>query len=333
MNGAAAETLGGKAEDFVGKSMWDLFPPEVADMQMNEISKAIESGRLTTSEKESVVRGQNRWYFARIQPLQGPDGTFNRALVILADVTDRKEAEEEARRHQSELAHVWRVNTMGEMASGLAHELNQPLCAILNYANVCLRTIKGQSDPAEDMTEAIEEIASQTERAGQIIKRIRGLVAKRRPHTMPVDINQLVKEVVELEKNEAIVKKITVRTALGKNLPTVMADRVEIEEVILNLVRNAFDAMSDAALERCEVTITTRKKKGMLEICVRDTGKGIGAVGQHIFDSFFTTKTEGLGIGLSISRTIVELHGGKLWAEDNADCGASFKFTLPLEQS
>lgn len=333
MNNASASALGGKPEDFIGKTMWDLFPPEVADLQMGVISKAIDSGRFSTSESESMVQGRKRWYFARIQPLREADGTFSRALVILADTTDRKEAEDEARRHRSELAHVWRVNTMGEMASGLAHELNQPLCAILNYANFCLRIMKTRTDITEEITESIEQVASQADRAGQIIKRIRSLIAKRKPQTSAVDINHIVKEVVELERAEADNMEITVRTKLGKRLPHVLADSVEIEEVILNLVRNAFDAMTDPTVGRREVAITTRKRKGnMVEVCVKDTGKGFASLGQQIFDSFFTTKPDGLGIGLSISRTIVELHGGKLWAEENSDCGASFKFTLPTKR-
>ncbi|MHC4743281.1 MAG: PAS domain S-box protein, partial [Planctomycetota bacterium] len=267
------------------------------------------------------------------QPIFDEEGDFKGSLSILTDITDRKKAEEKARRHQSELAHVWRVNTMGEMASGLAHELNQPLCAILNYANACLRIMKTRTDITEDMTESIKQVASQADRAGQIIKRIRSLVAKRKPQTSAVDINYIVGEVVELERGEAGKMEVTVRTKLGEDLPHVLADSVEIEEVILNLVRNAFDAMIDPTVERREVTIITRKTKGrFVEVCVKDTGKGFAAFGEQIFDSFFTTKPDGLGIGLSISRTIVELHGGKLWAEENPDCGASFKFTLPAKR-
>jgi len=264
-------------------------------------------------------------------PLQNPDGSVSK-LEIFRDITERKEAEEKAREHQSELAHVWRVNTMGEMASGLAHELNQPLCAILNYANACLRMIKRQADESGELIVPIEQIATQAERAGEIIRRIRGLVAKRRPHTSAVDINDIVREVVGMEKSEANLKGITIQTELGEDTPQVLADSVEIEEVILNLVRNAFDAMSDRLVERREVTITTCTTEcGEVEICVRDTGKGLAGLGEQIFDSFFTTKVDGLGIGLSISRTIVELHGGKLWAESNPDCGASFRFTLPVK--
>jgi len=264
-------------------------------------------------------------------PLQNLDGSVSK-LGIFRDVTERKEAEEKARERQSEFAHVWRVNTMGEMASGLAHELNQPLCAILNYANASLRMMKNDVAASGELIDPIEQIATQAERAGEIIKRIRGLIAKRKPQSSAVDINGIVREVVAMERNEASLREITVRTELGEDLPEVMVDNVEIEEVILNLVRNAFDAMSDVSVERREVTIVTCMTKiDKVEVCVRDTGKGFAGFGERIFDSFFTTKADGLGIGLSISRTIVESHGGKLWAETNPDCGASFRFTLPVK--
>ena len=264
-------------------------------------------------------------------PLQNPDGSISK-LEIFRDITERKQAEEKTREHQNELAHVWRVNTMGEMASGFAHELNQPLCAILNYANACSRIMKSGADESGKVAEALEQIASQADRAGRIIKGIRGLVAKRKPHVSAVDINGIVREVVEMVRSEARLKNIGIRTELAEDMAGVLADSVEIEEVILNLVRNAFEAISDPSLERREVTIATRlTEDGAMEICVRDTGKGLAGLGERIFDSFFTTKADGLGIGLSISRTIVESYGGRLRGESNSDGGASFRFTLPLE--
>ncbi len=326
--------------------MWQI-PQPVLDSRDDETLLAFVSDQLQDSE--SFLRRIRYLYGSPeddLDLLQFKDGRvferFSRPLVrdgmvvervwSFRDITERKKAEAKAREHQSELAHVWRVNTMGEMASGLAHELNQPLCAILNYANASLRMMKNDVAASGELIDPIEQIATQAERAGEIIKRIRGLVAKRKPHTSAVDINSLAREVVEMEKSEANLKSITMQSELAEDVPQVFVDNVEIEEVILNLVRNAFDAMSDVSVERREVTIVTcMTKNDAVEICVRDTGKGLADLGEEIFDSFFTTKVDGLGIGLSISRTIVESHGGKLWAETNPDCGASFRFTLPVK--
>ncbi len=333
VNKRCGEIFGYSPKEMIGRHWTEFHEPDTQEIIKRQLAKR-RKGVAEPYEAVNTRRDGKRIHL-RIspQPIFDEDGKFKGSLSILTDITELKKAEAKAREHQSELAHVWRVNTMGEMASGLAHELNQPLCAIMNYANACLRMMKTQTDITEELTDPIEQIASQADRAGEIIKRIRALVAKRKPHTSVVDMNCVVKEVVELEKAEAGNKGITVRTKLAENLPQVMADAVEIEEVILNLVRNAFDAMSDPVAERREVTIATRLTKGnMVEVCVQDTGKGFAALGRQIFDSFFTTKPEGLGIGLSISRTIIELHGGKLWAEQNPDCGASFRFTLPVKR-
>jgi len=316
----------------VGKKCYEVYQHRQSSCPWCPSLSTIESGNVCrTTVPYPCAENAIGWIELSAFPLMDANDCVVGVIEHVKDITERKQAEEKAREHQSELAHVWRVNTMGEMASGLAHELNQPLCAILNYANACLRMMKKDVDVSGELFDPIEQIASQAERAGEIIKRIRGLVAKRKPQTSAVDINGIVMEVVEMEKAEASHKGIIVRTEPGEDLPFAFVDSVEIEEVILNLVRNAFDAMSDSSIERREVTIATcMTKDGYVEICVRDTGKGFAALGEQIFDSFFTTKIDGLGIGLSISRTIVESHGGKLWAEQNPDCGASFRFTVPI---
>lgn len=247
------------------------------------------------------------------------------------DITARKQAEMELKRHQAELAHIWRVNTMGEMASGLAHELNQPLCAIANFANASKRIMKGQPDESGQVVDALEEIADQAERAGQIIRRLRTLVAKGEPRQSTVSINDVVEEVLEMEKAEAMDQNITIQKELGDDLPSVVVDPIQIEQVVLNIVRNAFDAMADTKPDMRRITIrTSAGQDGAVEVAIGDTGAGfVSDIGEKVFDPFFTTKTKGLGVGLSLSRSIIEAHGGKLWAETNQDGGATFKFTLP----
>ncbi|MBN2138062.1 MAG: PAS domain S-box protein [Sedimentisphaerales bacterium] len=334
-NERLGEIFGCSIDEIVGKHWTELF--DKGAQSVIEVQLQSRKGGGTKPYEVSTTRPDGRVVHVLVspQPIFDERERYGGSLSILTDITELKQAEEKARQHQSELAHVWRINTMGEMASGLAHELNQPLCAISNYANACIRMMKAGSGKSEKIVEAVEQIASQAGRAGEIIRRIRSLVAKRKLHTSMMDINEVINEVVEMEKAEAGQKGITVRTELAKDLPKILADSVEIEEVILNLVRNAFDAMSDRKLKQREVCIQTRLwERVFVEVCVSDTGKGVDAADiEHVFDSFFSTKKDGMGIGLSISRTIIETHGGRIWAESNPDCGASFRFTLPIKES
>jgi len=261
-----------------------------------------------------------------------PDGSFRRTHCVLHDVTERKKSEKELEQHRAELAHAWRVSTMGEMASGIAHELNQPLCAILNYASACARIMKRQTDESGEIGNALQEISSQADRAGNIIRRLRTMVAKGKPRQSTVCINEVIEEVLEMEKTEARDKKITIHKELADNLPSVFSDPVQIEQVVLNIVRNAFDAMENTAPDKRQVTIHTSVGEGnSIEVAVSDTGMGLSPeVEQKLFEPFFTSKANGLGVGLSLSRSIIEAHGGKLWAQPHKDGGATFKFTLPV---
>jgi C4-dicarboxylate-specific signal transduction histidine kinase len=219
------------------------------------------------------------------------------------------------------------------MASGLAHELNQPLCAIANYADGCQQMMRKEAVDYAKLTDATEQIAKQTERAGEIIRRLKDLVRKREPRQSTVNINDIVREVIEIEQTEANQGGIAIQTKLAEDVSLILADKIQVEQVVLNLVRNAFEAMADSPAGRRKLTIqTSAAGSDAIEVAVRDTGKGLSAENsEQIFDSFFSTKADGLGIGLSLSRSIIEAHGGRLWAEPNPDCGATFLFTLPLK--
>jgi C4-dicarboxylate-specific signal transduction histidine kinase len=221
---------------------------------------------------------------------------------------------------------------MGEMASGLAHELNQPLCAILNYSSGCLRMIRRPGVSVEALRNPMEQIAEQAERAANIIKHIRGLITRREPHRSQLNINDVLVSALDIVRVEADQKDVTVVTRLGADLPRIKADPVEIEQVALNLMRNAIEAMSiPEVTDRTLEVATVRTDDGSIEIRVSDTGPGFPAdLAETIFDSFFTTKHEGLGIGLSLSRRIVEAYGGRLWAESAGRAGATFRCTLPV---
>jgi len=243
-----------------------------------------------------------------------------------------REMQETARRQQEELAHASRLNTLGEMASGLAHELNQPLMAIMGFADACLqKLISGQHDP-EGCRPVLEDIASEANRAGEIIKRLRRLVGRHSAESSPVDLNELVYDTVPLFGRAT---GVTISLNLAERLPLVTADRVQIQQVLLNLAQNAIHAMTSGDREKKYLTIATGLDQGdeTLFVEVADTGPGLSD--EHlnrVFQPFFTQKPGGLGLGLSISRSIIEAHAGKMGVVRNAEGGLTFKFALPLKR-
>jgi two-component system sensor kinase FixL len=258
-----------------------------------------------------------------------PIGTW----ALVRDITERKKAEAQVQQHLAELTRAWHANTLGEMASGLAHELNQPLCAILNYSSGCLRLTRKEQFALETLRASIEQIAAQAHRAADIIKHIRGLTGSREPQRTPVNLEAILREAVRMLQDEASQHRVAMVVKVAHNLPAIRGDTVEIEQVVLNLMRNALEAMSEARVTDRTLTITGAPTEGRLvEVAVADTGRGVAPeLAEKIFESFFTTKREGLGIGLALSRRIVEAHGGRLWVESDGRTGATFRFTLPGE--
>jgi signal transduction histidine kinase len=249
------------------------------------------------------------------------------------DVTERKQAEEERERLRQELAHLAhlnRVSTMGELTASLAHEINQPLAAIVTNAQVCLRWLMRDVPNLEEVREAAELIARDGKRASDVISRIRALVRKTGSEKAQLNINQAIEEVVHLTEDEALRKGVVLRTELAADLPFVLGDRVQLQQVLLNLIINGVEAMSSVADGPRELLVYSRlhESKQVL-VGVQDFGVGIEPENlKKIFDPFYTTKSQGMGMGLAISRSIVENHGGKLWASPNDGPGATFKFTL-----
>jgi two-component system sensor kinase FixL len=258
-----------------------------------------------------------------------PIGTW----AVVRDIAERKKAQAQAQQHLAELARAWHANSLGEMASGLAHELSQPLCAIVNYSNGCLRLSRKERFSLETLRGSMEQIAAQAERAADIVRRIRGLIAKREPQRTRLSLETVVRDAVRMLEGEAAENHVTIVTEAPPALPAVTGDRVEIEQVVLNLVRNALEAMSDTDISRRRLTIVLSSPQARcVEVAVVDTGRGVPPeLAEKIFDSFFTTKQEGLGIGLALSRRIVEAHGGRLGVESDGHSGATFRFTLPVE--
>lgn len=248
------------------------------------------------------------------------------------EIKERQHAQEQALTHQAELAHVARLSTMGEMASGLAHELNQPLSAIHTYVQGCIRRINMGNTDLDAIVNALTLTAQQADRAGGIIRRLRSFVRKGESHKTYSEINQIVSEVTGFLETQLKNKKVNLILDLEENLPPVLADIIQIEQVLINLLKNGIEAMSD--IEDPSIIVSTRcSSHNYIELCVIDSGHGISEDKlKRIFNPFFTTKTSGMGMGLSISSSIIEAHDGKLYAENNTEQGARFCLTLPIKE-
>jgi len=253
---------------------------------------------------------------------------------FVRDLTEHQRTQAQLQEMQSELVHVSRLSAMGEMASALAHELNQPLAAISNYMNGSRRLLAASTDPnSSKIKAAMDRAAEQAQRAGQIIRRLRDFVSRGESEKRVESLSRLIEEAAALGLTGAREQGVVLRFDLDRERDMVLADRVQIQQVLVNLFRNALEAMAHSS--RRELMATNSKAADdMIEIAISDTGHGFGEdVAPNLFQTFFTTKETGMGVGLSISRTIIEAHGGRMWAESNPAGGAVFRFTLPAASS
>ncbi|VAW98608.1 hypothetical protein MNBD_GAMMA22-1583 [hydrothermal vent metagenome] len=268
-----------------------------------------------------------------ITPLRDDKGKIVHYIATGKDITEQKITAKQHDDHQQQLAHVSRVSMMGEMASSIAHELNQPLAAIANYAQGCVRRMSAPNYNPIQIISALENISVQSKRSGDIIKRMRDFVRKGEPNRASTDINAIIQDSVQLANFDARKRGVYVHLQLQKVMPLVLADEIQIEQVVLNLIRNAFEAMDGNSWTRKELIIHSwyNQQIDMAEVAVWDTGHGISSEQRdNLFDAFFSTKPEGMGMGLSISRSIVESHGGHLSANINQVNGTTFRFSLPV---
>jgi two-component system sensor histidine kinase DctS len=246
------------------------------------------------------------------------------------DVSARKRAEEQLRQQQERLQFTARLVTMGEMASTLAHELNQPLSAIASYSTGCLNKLEsGDYAPAE-LAQVLRKLGGQAQHAGEIIRRVHDFVRRAEPKRAPCDLNSVIDDALGLIDAQARRHGVRVQADLAANLPEICADRVMIEQVVVNLLRNAIDAMRNTPPEVRLLGVASAKGDAGVTVSVADQGAGISAeVAERLYAPFFSTKEEGMGMGLNICRSIIELHKGRLWFEPNPAGGTSFRFTLP----
>jgi len=271
--------------------------------------------------------GQYRWFLARAVPLRDERGKIVSWYGISTDIEDRKRAEQERERLRADLAHVNRVSMLGELAASVSHELKQPIAAAITNAKTCIRWLQREQPDPDEALEAASRIMKDGWRATEIIDRMQSLYKKSPTQRESVDLNEIVRDMLLLLRSEAYRYSISMGAELAPDLPTITADRVQLQQVLMNLMLNAIEAMKDTG---GELTIKTELGQGgQLLISVSDTGVGLPKEStEQIFHAFFTTKPQGSGMGLSISRSIVESHGGRLWADDNPPRGARFCFTL-----
>ena len=319
--------------DIIGRKIYSVVAPEYIEIYRENMRRVFAGEAVVYEFRAITLTNRIRWMETHAAPLRDARGHIYALLGITRDITEHKQAEEQARRHQTELARVARLSTMGEMATGIAHELNQPLSAIANFSRGCIRRLRSGEITTEEMIEPLVEVCEQAERAGEILRHVRDFVRKSELKTKPMDINQIVRAVVKFTEHEARHHRTMMHLQLDPKLPKVEADSIMIEQVICNLVRNAVEAMAEANSPRREITIRTHLfGNGAIEIEIGDTGPGIDeAIMDQVFDQFFTTKPDGVGMGLSISRSIIESHGGHVRAESGGT-GASFRFTLPTSE-
>ncbi len=278
--------------------------------------------------------GEYRWVIESGIPRYTGGGEFAGYIGSNIDITDLKRAEQEReklRQAQADLAHINRVSTMGELTASLAHEIKQPISAAMTDAKTCLRWLDRDQPDVEEVREAATRVIKDVTRAADIISRIGFLFKKGAVQRELVDVNKLIREMIVLLRSEAARWSIAIRSSLADNLPEVMADRVQLQQVFMNLMLNGIEAMKDMGAG--ELTIGSQPgERSQLLISIADTGGGMQPEQmEKVFDAFYTTKAHGTGMGLSISRSIVESHGGRLWASLNPGGGATFQFTLPIE--
>ncbi len=283
-------------------------------------------------EYQVVLRdGRTRHLHHIAQAVLEDDGRVLKHVGTIHDITDRRHAEDDARQLQDRLTHFSRLSTMGEMAAGLAHEINQPLSAIATYSQACQRLLRQPEPDIQDVISALEQVNAQALRAGEVIRRLRNFVKNREVKREWVDCGRLLDDLRTLAETDARLHNVQLRIEAEDGLPAVHADPIQLQQVVLNLVRNAIDAMAECPEDRRDIVLMARREgEGEIQVTVADQGSGLApGAAEHLFNPFFTTKASGTGLGLAISHSIIRAHGGRLWHTSNGPFGTCFHFTLP----
>jgi two-component system sensor histidine kinase DctS len=310
------------------------WPPEELEHIETALREARRPGAARSGIEMRLMRRDGERFDALFYeaPLIDAQGRQTGWMGSVLDITERKRARELARQQEEKLAATARLVTVGEMASTMAHELNQPLSAIASYTTGCLNLLEGGAPPAAEIHEALRKTAQQAQRAGRIIRRVHDFVRKSEPTRAAVRVNSVVEEAIGFADAEARKRRVRIHTRLAGGDPELQADPVLLQQVVLNLLRNAMDAMAQTPAERREIHVATDAGAASVTVSIADRGCGIAPeVREQLFRPFFTTKPEGMGMGLNICRSILELHRGRVWAEPNPDGGTVFSFSLPVD--
>ena len=332
INQRLLESTGLSIEALLGSGWQSIVHPEDRVRYMTEWRSALAAKEPVEIEARILTaQGDYRWLLVRNVPLRDGLGGIVKWYGTGIDIEDRKRAEDDLRKAQADLAHANRVTMMGELSASLAHEINQPISGAITNASTCLRRLDREEPDLEGARSAATKIIRDANRAAEIINRVKLFFRKGVVTKEPVDVNEMIREMEILLRNEAIQHSVSVQTRLAADLPIIVADRVQLQQVLMNLMINGIDAMKAVDGPRQLTLGTQSDSKEPLLVSVQDTGIGLplNQAGQ-IFNAFFTTKEHGTGMGLRISQTIIEAHGGRLWATDNSPRGASFHFTLAV---
>jgi two-component system sensor kinase FixL len=338
VNPAAERLFGYAAAEMLGQNVKMLMPSPDRERHDGYIARYLRTGEkriIGIGRKVIGLRKSGSTFPMELAVGEARIGEHRLFTGFVRDLTERQEAERRLHEVQGELLQVSRLSIMGEMASGLAHELNQPLTAIMNYIQACRRLLEREdaSNPAR-VRELMDKAVGQASRGGQIINRLRRFMAAGETERARENVNRVVEEASALALVGVRDKGIAVQAQLAADLPEVLIDKVQIHQVIINLIRNAIDALAKTEGERTITLRTQRGGPGEVEITVADTGPGLAdEVRRRLFQPFVTTKPEGMGIGLSICRTIVDAHGGRIWASDHPGGGTAFHLTLPVAEA
>jgi PAS domain S-box-containing protein len=330
-NQAFLDIVGYAREDLVSRRLrWtELTPAEWRDADEQAIAELKAAGTVHQREEEYFRKDGSR-----VPVLVGATtfgGHQDEGVAFVLDLTERKHVEGGLRKAQAELAHVMRVTTLGELTASIAHEVNQPLAAVVTNAAACLRWLDRETPNLEEARRTVESIINDGNRAGEVIQRVRALANKTDIEKVPLEVNDVVREVIALVQRELISYQVSLRTEFAPALPMILGDRVQLQQVIINLLMNGIEAMQSVTDRPRELVIrSAQDATRRVLVSVTDCGVGIAAEGaDRLFNAFFTTKSSGMGMGLSICRSIVEAHGGRLWATADVPHGATFQFTLP----
>ncbi len=331
-NPSFCKMLGYTQSEIVRMSFRDFTHPDDLPLTVTLMEEALRGEGDTYTYQKRYVHEDGRVVHVVLHNgvVRDDEGRPVMIVVQVEDLTERMKAEEEAREHRERLAHVDRLNVMGEMAASIAHEINQPLSAIANYTNAAYRRISAGRIDGEKLSASLAKIDEQAQRAGEVVRRLRNLVKKRESQREFLDINDLVRDSLRLAEVDARIHDVVVEVSLTESPSRVLADPVQIEQVILNLLRNAIDAMGMVPKNESRLLVRSEEHDHFVEVSVCDRGTGITKVHeQHLFEPFFTTKVAGMGMGLSISHSIISAHGGRFWFTRNPERGVTFHFSLP----